>query len=75
MTAMDKELSWNDAVEKKWSLNQLIVAVPIAASGFAFAYVVGYFFAFDIGSRSSVCQSMRYLHLGLFQLQLAHQSA
>ena len=45
---MEKERTLNDAMEKKWSFNELTVAVPIATSGFAFAYVVGYFFAFDI---------------------------
>jgi hypothetical protein len=48
MTAMEKEWSLNDAMEKEWSLNELAVAVPIATSCFAFAYEVGYFFAFDI---------------------------
>jgi hypothetical protein len=36
------------AMEKEWSLNELAVVVPIVASGFAFAFVVGYFLAFDI---------------------------
>ena len=35
-------------MEKEWSLNELAVVVPIAATGFAFAFVVGYFLAFDI---------------------------
>jgi hypothetical protein len=48
MNAMEKEWSLNDAMEKEWSLNELAVAVPIVASCFAFAYEVGYFFAFDI---------------------------
>jgi hypothetical protein len=36
------------AMEKEWSLNELAVVIPILASGFAFAFVVGYFLAFDI---------------------------
>jgi hypothetical protein len=35
-------------VNEEWSLKDLTVAIPIVASSFAFAFVVGYFFAFDI---------------------------
>jgi hypothetical protein len=35
-------------MDEKWWLNNLTVVVPVTASAFAFAYVVGYFYAFDI---------------------------
>jgi hypothetical protein len=35
-------------IDKEWSLKDLTVVVPFVASSFAFAYVVGYFYAFDI---------------------------
>jgi hypothetical protein len=36
------------AMNQQWSLTELAAAVPLVMSGFAFAYVVGYFLAFDI---------------------------
>jgi hypothetical protein len=36
------------AIDNEWSLKDLTVAVPFVASSFAFAFVVGYFYAFDI---------------------------
>jgi hypothetical protein len=35
-------------MDNEWSLKDLTVAVPFVASSFAFAFVVGYFYAFDI---------------------------
>jgi hypothetical protein len=35
-------------IDNEWSLKDLTVAVPFVASSFAFAFVVGYFYAFDI---------------------------
>ena len=35
-------------IDNEWSLKDLTVAVPFVASCFAFAFVVGYFYAFDI---------------------------
>jgi len=35
-------------MDKEWSLKDLTTVVPFVASSFAFAYVVGYFYAFDI---------------------------
>lgn len=47
--ANPKYRTWGmTAMEEEWSLNELAVVVPIVASGFAFAFVVGYFLAFDI---------------------------
>ncbi len=36
------------AMDKEWSLKDLTVVVPFVATSFALAYVVGYFYAFDI---------------------------
>jgi hypothetical protein len=36
-------------MDQQWSWKDLTVIVPVTASSFAFAYVVGYFYAFDIG--------------------------
>jgi hypothetical protein len=35
-------------MDKEWSWNELPTVIPFVASSFAFAYVVGYFYAFDI---------------------------
>ena len=35
-------------MDQQWSWKDLTVIVPVTASSFAFAYVVGYFYAFDI---------------------------
>jgi hypothetical protein len=38
----------NTAIDREWSSKDLIAIVPVVATSFAFAYVVGYFLAFDI---------------------------
>lgn len=35
-------------MDSEWSWNDLTAVVPIVASSFAFTYVIGYFYAFDI---------------------------
>lgn len=40
--------SKNNSMDQEWSSKDLTTVVPIAATSFAFAYVVGYFLAFDI---------------------------
>jgi hypothetical protein len=35
-------------MDQEWPLKNLTAVVPVMASSFAFAYVVGYFYAFDI---------------------------
>jgi hypothetical protein len=41
-------MTMDTAIDNEWSLKDLTVAVPFVASSFAFAFVVGYFYAFDI---------------------------
>jgi hypothetical protein len=61
--------------DEEWLFKDFPAVVPIAASAFAFAFVVGYFWrSIFLGFHFSVCQSMLCLHFGRFQLRLLHQS-
>jgi hypothetical protein len=67
-------MTMDTAIDNEWSLKDLTVAVPFVASSFAFAFVVGYFYAFDI-AWFAFFSFTEQLVFELCQLQLAAQLA